>query len=147
MSMYIMAFILGVVVTYLLLTYKEGKTTYTLTRKIEMLETRTKSLETSHGQESSKLILLKARNEEIYKNLQCHKEELTRSKGEFDMELDKLQDHCARLREQQIELKDKLASKRPVINISTPIPVSITPTQADPKLMNKLKKQIKEVSQ
>lgn len=84
---------------------------------------------------------------EFEDKVQCAHDELKK----FKVEIDNLQEHCAKIREQQIQLKDQLANKRPVLKVTTPIPVQVVGSQttqkADPKLINKIKKQIKDVSQ
>lgn len=85
---------------------------------------------------------------ELENKVLCASDELKK----FKVEIDSLQEHCAKIREQQIQLKDQLASKRPVLKITTPIPVSVVPAQRqppgpNPETIKKLKKQLKEVSQ
>lgn len=71
-------------------------------------------------------------------------------------ELDVFRDQVADTREKQIKLKDRLASKRPTIHFSGPIPVELYTNpkapasphnpKVDPKLVKKIKKQLDEVS-
>ena len=123
---------------------KKEDTAYAETvSKLTQVSAELKKAQDSLNEQRTLVVNQNLKLKEFEDKITCASDELKK----FKVEIDQLQEHCARLREQQIELKDKLASKRPVINISTPIPVSITPTQADPKLMKKLKTQLKEVSQ
>lgn len=63
------------------------------------------------------------------------------------IEIDNLQEHCAKIREQQIELKDKVSSKRPVLKLNQPIEVRFATNSFDQELVKKVKKQMKAVSQ
>lgn len=69
-----------------------------------------------------------------------------------ELEVDHLQEHCAKLRESQIDIKNILSNKRPVIKVTAPIPVEVVSKpevagKPDPTLIKKIKKQLKEVSQ
>lgn len=86
--------------------------------------------------------------QELESKVLCASDELKK----FKVEIDNLQEHCAKIREQQILLKDQLANKRPVLKVTTPIPVQVVPSvkqapQPNPETIKKLKKQLKEVSQ
>ncbi len=68
-----------------------------------------------------------------------------------ERDVDHLQEHCAKLRESQIDIRNMLSSKRPVLKVTTPIPVDMVQRPEAPKpnpaLINKIKKQLKGVSQ
>ena len=61
---------------------------------------------------------------------------------EFKVDVDDVQDHCAKVREQQMQLRDQLSNKRPVIKMASPLSIQIV----DQKTVNQIKKQLKEVS-
>lgn len=63
-----------------------------------------------------------------------------------EAEVDHLQEHCAKLRESHITLKELLSRKRPVTKIQGPIEIQVvTPQQKLKADAAKVKKQIKEL--
>lgn len=61
---------------------------------------------------------------------------------DIKVDVDDVQDHCAKVREQQMQLRDQLSNKRPVIKMASPLSIQIV----DQKTVNQIKKQLKEVS-
>jgi FtsZ-binding cell division protein ZapB len=61
-------------------------------------------------------------------------------------EIENLQEHCAKLREGQIQIRDKIAGKRPILKVTTPVPVQVV-SPSSPELIKKVKKQMKGLSQ
>lgn len=61
-------------------------------------------------------------------------------------DVDNLQEHCAKLRESQISIKEMIASRRPITKIQGPIEVQIVTPQAKLKAdAQKVKNQIKDM--
>jgi len=142
MSVVIFVFIACIVAMFgaIWIYNKSEDTAYASTvKKLQSVEADLKQANTQW--ESAKNIALQQglKITELESKVTCAQDELKK----FKVEIDNLQDHCARIREQQIQLKDQLANKRPVLKVQQPIPVQVV----DPKLMNKVKKQMKEVSQ
>lgn len=86
------------------------------------------------------------RIKKVEDDMTCFTGRVEKAVESVEKEIEHLQEHCAKLRESQISLKDMLANKRPVLKITTPIPVSVV-TKPDATLIKKIKKQIKDVSQ
>ena len=74
---------------------------------------------------------------------------LSEKNSDNEKEIAYLQDHCAKIRDSQISLRESLSSKRPIVKFSQPVPVNIVLNKgnsADAKLVKKVKSQIKELS-
>ena len=80
-----------------------------------------------------------ARIKEMETKLTCY----TQLMNQGAQEIEDLQEHCAKLRESQINIKDMLSNKRPSIKLTVPVPVSI---QANPETVKKIKSQLKGLS-
>lgn len=94
----------------------------------------------------------------LEEGIKCYDEKFQKFQGEVDY----LQEHCSKLREQQIELKADLSRKRSVIEFNNPIPVQVVPRapvprkprvrqpppppSPSPETIDRLQKQIKEMS-
>lgn len=61
---------------------------------------------------------------------------------DIKVDVDDVQEHCSKVREQQMQLRDQLSNKRPVIKMASPLSIQIV----DQKTVNQIKKQLKEVS-
>lgn len=79
--------------------------------------------------------------EEVKKDLFC----LTGKIDKTDEQLDNLQDHCAKLRESQIDLREILSKKRP-IHRHDPIVISVQSGKVK-DIIPKIKKQLEELKQ
>jgi len=81
--------------------------------------------------------------EKIRKDLVCYTEKIDRT----DKEIDNLQEHCYKLRESLIDVREIVAGKRP-IHRHQPISVTIAPEVLKPgDTIKKIKKQMKEFEQ
>jgi hypothetical protein len=65
--------------------------------------------------------------------------------AELETDVTEVQDHCAKIRDAQISLRDKLSRKRPIIELRQPVPVEIT-HKPPTKTLKKAAKQIQELS-
>jgi septal ring factor EnvC (AmiA/AmiB activator) len=115
--------------------------------KVELLKVQAtlKSAQDSLNQQRTLVVNQNLKIKEFEEKLVCASDELKK----FKVEIDNLQEHCARIREQQIQLKDQLANKRPVLKVTTPIPVqiqSITTPKPDPKMVKRIQKQLDGLS-
>jgi hypothetical protein len=79
--------------------------------------------------------------EEVKKDMFC----LTGKVDKTDEQLDNLQEHCAKLRDSQIDLRELLSKKRP-IHRHDPIVISVHSGKVK-ELIPKLKKQLEELKQ
>lgn len=123
---------------------KEDTAFHETLSKLNKVQAELKTAQDSLNEQRTMVANQNLKIKEFEEKLICANDELKK----FKVEVDNLQEHCARIREQQLDLKEKLANKRPVIKIEQPIMVDvIKQPKADPKLMNKIKKQLKEVSQ
>ena len=92
----------------------------------DILKTRVKSLEEAFEFRDKKM-------KEVMDRLSCAEGKIT----EFKVDVDAVQDHCAKIREQQINLKEQLSNKRPVLRLEGPVPVQV---------VDKIKRQLKGLS-
>lgn len=157
MGFYFLAFLIGVLFCYAVITYKEGRTSYSLTQDQEMMKRSIANLRTQIETERNRITVLSGEKKKMYEELQCHKTEATRLMGEYDEELDKIQDHCTKLREQLMvsDTKINMGPKKFIFESAIPIKLIEDPVvkevktrkrkQFDPKLVNEVKKQIKEM--
>lgn len=121
MGFYVLCFILGVVVCYFGLTYKEGHSTDYLKRLIDNQETRIIVLQKQYKSNNEKQDSMKLEMEEIRKKSMVHSFDCEK----LSEEIDGLSEYCEKIKLSQIDLQDKLSNKRPVLKVSTPIPVQI----------------------
>lgn len=92
----------------------------------DILKTRVKSLEEAFEFRDKKM-------KEVMDRLACAEGKIT----DFKVDVDAVQDHCAKIREQQINLKEQLSNKRPVLRLEGPVPVQV---------VDKIKRQLKGLS-
>ncbi len=84
---------------------------------------------------TEKIAEVASRNLEMYKEIRefksCHARLMAENEAyvadviEAKQEVNKLQEHCARLRQGQINLQDKVSKRRPVLKMEGPIQVEI----------------------
>jgi chromosome segregation ATPase len=113
--------------------------------KLSQVKVELKSAQDSLNDQRTLVANQNLKLKEFEEKLTCASDELKK----FKVEVDNLQEHCARVREQQIELKNQLANKRPVLKVTTPIPVqiqSIATPKADTKMVKRIQKQLDGLS-
>lgn len=111
-------------------------------KKIQEQAVKLKELEGLLSSNIGTVAVANTRVRSLEEKMICFTEKVDKAESEVDH----LQEHCAKLRESQISIKDMLSNKRPVIKVTTPIPVEVV-GKTDPTLIKKIKKQLKEVSQ
>lgn len=136
----------GVGSCWIYFSYKTGQETHKLTEEFNQYKVST----TSAIMDLTKLINSNISTvgnanhaiTEVKKDLVCFTEKIDRT----DQELDNLQEHCVKLRESIIDVREIVASKRP-IHRHDPIQVTLSPGILNPEMVKKTKKQIKEFEQ
>lgn len=123
MEYYILAFVLGTIVSYMLLKYEGSNSINSVDRKVESVFNKIKLMDDS----IQKMNLSNANTSISVNDLKTRVEKYVLFCGEIEDETGKLQDHCVKLREQQIELQEKISKLRPVIRGA--IPVQIVPSE------------------
>lgn len=136
----------GIGSCWIAMTYKTGQETHKLTEEFNQYKVSTTSaFEDIRKTLNSNIQTVGIANlaiTEVKKDLACYTEKIDRT----DQELDNLQEHCVKLRESIIDVREVVAGKRP-IHRHQPIQVTLSPGILNPEMVKKTKKQIKEFEQ
>lgn len=143
----ILIYMFGVLSCWAVITFKTGHDSSKLTEQFNQYKVST----TSAIMDLTKLVNSNIQTvgnanvaiEKIRKDLVCYTEKIDRT----DKEIDNLQEHCYKLRESLIDVREIVAGKRP-IHRHQPISVTIAPEVLKPgDTIKKIKKQMKEFEQ
>lgn len=137
----------GILSCYAVMTYKTGHDSDKLTEQFNQYKVSTTSaFEEMKKTLNSNIQTIGNANiaiEKVRKDLACYTEKVDRT----DAELDNLQEHCVKLRESIIDVREIVAGKRP-IHKHQPISVTIAPGMIHSgEIIKKVKKQIKDFEQ
>lgn len=121
---------------------KESTAFHETQKKIVEQNVKIKSLEDLLNSNISTVAQANTRIKSLEEKLVCFTGLVERSAEQVD----NLQEHCARLREGQITIREMMAKKRPITKVQGPIEIQIvTPQQKIKADAAKVKKQIKDL--
>lgn len=121
---------------------KESTAFHKTQEQITELKVKVRELETLLTSNISTVGVANMKVKELDMKVTCFTDRVDKAEAEVDH----LQEHCAKLRESHITLKELLSRKRPVTKIQGPIEVQVvTPQQKLKSDAAKVKKQIKEL--
>jgi peptidoglycan hydrolase CwlO-like protein len=140
----VLLYFAGVVTFYLFSTYQSGKDSHKLTEEFNQYKvSTTNAIIDLRNTLNSNIQTIGNANvaiEKLRKDLACYTEKVDKS----DKEIENLQEHCIKLRESIIDVREVVAGKRP-IHRHQPISVTISPQVLKPgDMINKVKKQLKD---
>lgn len=143
----VLIYAFGILSCYAVMTYKNGHETHKLTEQFNQYKVSTTSaFEDLRKTINSNIQTVGNANlsiDKLRKDLACYTEKVDRN----DSEIENLQEHCIKLRESIIDVREIVASKRP-IHRHDPISVTIAPEVLRPgDTIKKIKKQMKEFEQ
>lgn len=143
----ILVYIFGILSCWAVITFKTGHESSKLTEQFNQYKVST----TSAIMDLTKLVNSNIQTvgnanlsiDKVRKDLACYTEKVDKS----DREIENLQEHCYKLRESIIDVREIVAGKRP-IHRHQPISVTIAPEVLKPgDTIKKIKKQIRDFEQ
>lgn len=143
----VLLYFAGVVTFYLFSTYQSGKDSHKLTEEFNQYKvSTTNAIIDLRNTLNSNIQTVGNANlsiDKVRKDLACYTEKVDKS----DREIENLQEHCYKLRESVIDVREIVAGKRP-IHRHQPISVTIAPEVLKPgEIIKKVKKQLKDFEQ
>lgn len=147
MEVYLISFALGVLVTYLLLTYAEGREKLVLTKQHDNLKVRFDAFDKAHMELVMREASTRKTVNELNFKVECMSGKIEANDDLTERELDGLKEMCINMRNQILDVKELAVSKRPVNKvIFDATAIELVKPGFDPATMKQVKKQMKEMS-
>lgn len=121
MEFYVIAFILGVVVSYMVLRYEGGLSSNLLDDKIKGIQNRIKAIEDNNGRVNNSLESLSIKINETKNIVDRVKTDCT----DLENQSDETAEFCMKLKSQVFDLHERLSKLRPVIKMQGSVPVQV----------------------
>lgn len=147
MGMYVLTFVLGVIVTYLLLTYVDGREKHTLTRQHDQLKQRVDAFIKTQEDKILRDATFRKEMMDVKFKVECLTGKIEAESELSETEISGLKQMCINMRNEILDVKNIAVSKR-VVNrvIFDATAIELVKPGFDPATMKKVKSQLKEVS-
>lgn len=147
MGLYVLAFVLGVIVTYLLLTYTEGREKSTLTRQHDQLKQRVDAFIKTQEEKILRDATFRKEMMDVKFKVECMAGKIEAEADLSETEINGLKTLCHNIRSEILDVKAIAVSKRPVMKLSfDETAIEVVKPGFDPATMKKVKNQMKEFS-